>query len=142
MAKLLERLKDPARSGVYRASRGDAIEDAVRGSGLDCVTVSLRGIHEKEELLKRIAGALGFPEWFGGNWDALEDCLSDLSWRAAQGHVLVFQDFDAIAQDDLGVLLDILASSAEFWAARGRPFFAVFVDPGRRLALADLYREA
>ena len=35
-------------------------------------------------MLQRIASALGFPSWFGGNWDALFDCLADLSWQSAR----------------------------------------------------------
>jgi hypothetical protein len=138
--KLLQRLQDPARSGVYRVSGGDALADALRGSELNMARMSLRGASTKEALLQRIAKALRFPEWFGANWDALEDCLTDLSWLEASGHVLIFEGFTA--GDDLGVLTDVLVSSAEFWAARRRPFFAVFVDPDRSLALADLYREA
>jgi hypothetical protein len=92
-------------------------------------------------LLKKLAEALGFPEWFGGNWDALEDCLSDLSWRDAPGWVLIFRDFDALPPDELGVLLEVLSSAAQFWAERGKLFFAVFVDPQRSLALPDLYKE-
>ncbi|HYT48426.1 MAG TPA: barstar family protein [Burkholderiales bacterium] len=137
MGKLLERLRDPSRSGVYRASRTDVIADAVRGSALDVAEISLA----KEHLFKAFASALEFPAWFGQNWDALEDCLGDLSWRAAEGHVLLVLHHDRLPKDDLGVLLDVLASSAEYWAARGKPFFAVFIDPRRSLELPDLYRE-
>jgi len=91
-------------------------------------------------LLKNLAGALDFPDWFGGNWDALEDCLTDLSWREAGGHVLLFER--PKPGDELGILIDVLRSSAEFWAGRGRPFFAVFIDPARKLALPDLFRQA
>jgi len=52
---------------------------------------------------------------------------------------LLFED--ARAGDDLGVLIDVLRSSAEYWAGRGRPFFAVFIDPARALPLPDLFRE-
>ena len=95
----------------------------------------------KEGLLKKLAEALGFPKWFGGNWDALEDCLSDLSWRDAPGWVLIFRDFGALPRDERGVLVEVLASAAQFWAERGKLFFAVFVDPQRSLALPDLYKE-
>ena len=139
MSKLLQRLKDASRSGVYRVSRSDAIVDVLRGSRLGMAQISLQAAAGKEALLKSIAESLGFPAWFGGNWDALEDCLSDLSWREAEGHVLVFEG--AAGGDDLGILIDVLASSAQFWAARGKPFFAVFVDPQRVLPLADLFRE-
>ena len=139
MSKLLERLKDPSRSGVYRTSRADPLEDAVRGSRLNFARLSLAGAQTKEDLLDRIARALSFPDGFGRNWDALEDCLTDLSWRQAEGHVFMFEG--ALPGDDLGVLIDVLASAAEFWAARDRSFFGVFIDPERSLALADLYRE-
>ena len=95
---------------------------------------------DKAQLLKNIASALDFPDWFGHNWDALEDCLTDLSWRDAPGHVLLIES--PRPGDDLGVLVDILRSSAEFWAGRGKPFFAVFVDPERALPLPDLFRQS
>ncbi|HYN12993.1 MAG TPA: barstar family protein [Burkholderiales bacterium] len=133
MGKLLQRLKDPARSGVYRAARADEIVEATRGSGLKVVRIAGS---EKIDLLENIAKALAFPDWFGHNWDALEDCLTDLSWNEAAGYVLIFEN----ARND--VMTDVLASAAEFWAGRGKPFFAVFTDPQRELSLPDLFREA
>lgn len=140
MGKLTQRLSDASRSGVYRSAGGEEIEDAVRGTRLDLARVGLDGLEDKEALLARIGEALGFPDWFGGNWDALEDCLGDLSWRPGEGHVLLFAGGGALAADDLGVLLDVLKSSAAFWAERGRPFFAVFLDPDHAMALPELFR--
>jgi hypothetical protein len=133
MGKLLQRLLDASRSGVYRAGRADEIVDAASGSKLRLARIAYA---EKAALLKAIAAALEFPHWFGGNWDALEDCLSDLP---GAGHVLLFEHPQR--GDDLGVLIDVLRSSAEHWAARGKPFFAVFIDPGRALPLPELFRE-
>jgi Barstar (barnase inhibitor) len=135
VSKLLQRLRDPARSGVYRASAAQAIEDATGGSALDVATIDAGA-----SVFDAMARALDFPEWFGANWDALEDCLSDLSWRAGEGHVLILRGYPA--GDELGVLTDVLRATAEYWAGRGKPFFAIFIDPQKRLALADLYREA
>jgi hypothetical protein len=135
--KLIQRLQDPSRSGVYRVVRTDEVVDATRGSKLFLARIAY---DEKEKLLKNIATALAFPDWFGHNWDALEDCLTDLSWHEAPGYVLLFEN--AKPGDDLGVLLDILRSSAEWWAGRSKPFFAVFVDPQRALPLPDLFRQS
>lgn len=140
MGKLAQRLGDAARSGVYRTRQTIEIEDAVRGTRLDLARVDLGGAQDKDTLLERLALALGFPAWFGGNWDALEDCLGDLGWRAGEGHVLLFAGYQDLPGDDLGVLLDVLAASAAYWAERGRPFFAVFVDAGHVLALPELFR--
>jgi hypothetical protein len=133
--KLIQRLQDASRSGVYRVARTDEVVDAVKGSSLALVRVKFA---DKVQLLKNLAVAFGFPDWFGHNWDALEDCLTDLSWRDAPAHVLLIED--AKPGDDLGVLTDILRSSAESWAERGKPFFAIFVDPGRALSLPELFR--
>jgi hypothetical protein len=140
VSKLAQRLADATRSGAYRAPGTAEIEDATRGTRTDLVQVDLRGADDKDEVLERIARALGFPAWFGGNWDALEDCLQDLSWRTGEGHVLLVRGFADLPADELGVLLDVLASSAAYWAERGRPFFAVLIDPERSLALPELFR--
>lgn len=137
MSKLLQRLRDASRSGVYRAASPDAVLQVTSGTELDVVTIAGDG---KEQLLRDIARALDFPRWFGGNWDALEDSLCDLSWREGAGQVLLFETHTP--GDELGVLLDVLRSTAEYWAGRGKPFFAVFIDPRRELELPDLYRSA
>jgi len=133
MGKLLDRLQDASRSGVYRTARAEEITDAAGGSRLLLARIRFA---DKETLLKNIAAALEFPDWFGANWDALEDCLSDLP---GEGYVVLFEN--PKAGDELGILVDVLRSSAESWAGRGKPFFAVFIDPGRRLALPDLFTE-
>ena len=137
MGKLIDRLKDAKRSGVYRAARADEILDTVKGSKLLLARIAFA---DKSALLQNIAKALDFPDWFGGNWDALEDCLTDLSWQTAPGYVMVFEN--PKSGDELGVLLDVLRASAESWAARGKPFFAVFIDPARKLELPALFRQA
>ncbi len=138
MSKLLQRLSDASKSGVYRASRTDEILDATRGSALRVARVGLAGAAGKEALLERIASVLEFPQWFGRNWDALEDCLTDLSWSSAAGHVLLIEGAGDMAGDERGILIDILASAAAWWADRRRPFFAVFVDGAPQLP--ELYK--
>ena len=137
MGKLALRLRDASRSGVYRVARSDEVLEAAREARLHLTSVAFGA---KPELLKNIAAALAFPDWFGENWDALEDCLTDLSWSDASGHVLLFEA--ARSGDDFGVLVDVLASAAEYWAGRGKPFFAVFVDAKAALPLPELFRQA
>ena len=138
MSKLLQRLSDASKSGVYRTTRSDEILDAARGSTLRVARIDLAGATGKEALMERVARAMEFPRWFGGNWDALEDCLTDLSWSSAAGHVLLFEGAGELPGDERGILVDVLASAAAWWVDRERPFFAVFV--GGAPQLPELYK--
>jgi RNAse (barnase) inhibitor barstar len=42
------------------------------------LTIEGDAVESKEELLDTIGEGFGFPDWFGRNWDALEECLRDL----------------------------------------------------------------
>ncbi len=48
------------------------------------VTLDLGGVTDKAGLMDRCARALALPDWFGRNWDALADSLSDPSVWPAQ----------------------------------------------------------
>jgi hypothetical protein len=144
MGKLAQRFLDPEKSGVYRVTDAAVLRSAAREAGLALLEVPLEGSADKQAMLQRFAASLEFPDWFGRNWDALEDCLTDLSWYEADGYVLLLHGADALAErrsDDYGVLVDVLGACAQYWRGRGVPFFAVCADPGRALVLPALYNE-
>jgi len=65
--------------------------------------------------------ALGwdFPDYFGQNASALEDCLTDLAWAPAPGYVCVIDRAEALLIDDapeaLAMLVDLLTRVGEYW---------------------------
>ncbi|WP_233576007.1 barstar family protein [Saccharopolyspora rhizosphaerae] len=54
----------------------------------------------KRTTLDGIAAVLDFPEWAGRNLDSLYDCLTDLSWLPDGEHVLVWSNFQDLADHD------------------------------------------
>ncbi len=53
--------------------------------GLDAGTnleVDASGAHDKGEFMLCLARDLSFPPYFGGNWDAVDECLADRDWEA------------------------------------------------------------
>jgi hypothetical protein len=74
-----------------------------------------------------LAAALQFPDYFGENWDAANDCLGDLDWIHADAIVLGLLDGDkvlATAGDDAArKLVAVLTAAAEHWnhAAKKKP---------------------
>src|SRR5689334_23849775 len=51
-------------------------------------------------LFTEFAQALNFPDYFGRNWDALEECLADLEWLPAKGYALLLTSAELILPDD------------------------------------------
>jgi RNAse (barnase) inhibitor barstar len=111
---------------LTNAAAADLCRKAER-QGWNCAHIDLDGCAEKDELLRRIAVALGFPRWFGGNWDALFDCLADLSWRPAAGHLLLLEKADLLrreAPEVLDTAVAILQDVAVYWSRRNVTFRA------------------
>lgn len=104
-------------------STPSSAQSATPGAAL--VTIELAGCRTKAELLSRAARAMRFPPWFGHNWDALADCLMDLSWLPAPAYVIELQhlgDLRAAAPEVVATLLEILAEAAAYWADQGIDF--------------------
>jgi RNAse (barnase) inhibitor barstar len=113
------------------ATAAEALERVGRSLGWHVARIDLEGCTDKQELLGRTAAALDFPDWFGANWDALYDCLADLGWRPAPGHLLVFECSSALrraAPEVRDTAVAILEDAAAAWASRGVPFRAVLLD--------------
>lgn len=118
-----EVLGRPEGNGLYRLPPGTALSGTIHLDG--------RQLTGKQAMLDALARALALPDYFGANWDALEECLTDLSWL--DGGVALVVDHaevpEAAAPEAWHILLDILADAARHWQAEGRPF-AVFLAGG------------
>ena len=87
-------------------------------------------IEDKQALMNAISDGFEFPDYFGGNWDALEECLRDLAWLKAKGYAIVVEKgetFWRIDADMAGKLVRSWTTAAEKWVAEGVPFNLVFV---------------
>ena len=96
-------------------------------------------------LLTECARTLDFPDYFGHNWDALEECLIDLEWLPAKGYVLLITDAGCVLPDDedeYETFLEILRDAGEAWGSgqagmgvrRATPFHALFAVSEREKA--------
>jgi Barstar (barnase inhibitor) len=115
-----------AHNGLYRTPSDVApLRRAARDAGLAWLVIGLQRVRGKRALLAGFAREFVFPATFGGNWDALADCLQDLSWRTEPGWIVQLRDaaaFAAAAPDDDETLRGILADVAENWRGRKRVF--------------------
>jgi len=125
------------RSGIYLAPQFlSRLQHAASRAGLVWFDLDLMGVTDKAGLLAVCREALGFPETFGSNWDALADCLQDFSWRRAPGYVINLMHaagFARAAPQDFSLLLEILEAAANYWKKQGSTFVALVDHPSGEL---------
>lgn len=127
-------LTRPTQNGVYFVDRKalERLAHTAEKAELHLCCIDLTDCLDKNELMRRLAVSLHLPASFGGNWDALADCLRDLGWLPAWGHVLLFDGADAfrrLAADDFAIWLGILDDAATFGGDHERPWFAFIALP-------------
>jgi Barstar (barnase inhibitor) len=79
---------------------------------------------ETAGLMAEFARVLRFPDYFGKNWDALSDCLTDLSWfDDTRSHfVVAINHWDYCASP---ILQDILQDAVTLWADSEAPLYVL-----------------
>lgn len=119
-------------NGLYQAPADvSPLRRAVRDAGLSWHVVDLQRARGKRALFTAFAREFSFPSTFGGNWDALADCLQDLSWRSESGRMVLLRGvgaFAAAAPDDHDLLRGILEETALYWTGRKRLFVVLAED--------------
>ncbi len=99
-----------------------AYELAWRLAGEGAVARVVRGhkMRTAAALFDEFGGALQFPDYFGENWAALDECLTDLSWLPGERYVLVITSALEVLGDEADELLslfhDVLVRAATTWA--------------------------
>ncbi len=87
-------------------------------------------VKSDEMLFHKLAKVFNFPDYFGHNWDAFNECLSDLEWLPADSYILFLSGSELFWKKQTftaGKLVSAWLSAAEQWSREGVPFHLVFV---------------
>ena len=78
------------------------------------VVVDVTDGADKEQLLQQLASSLNFPSWFGNNWDALHDVLSDETLDPSLPDLIVVKAATTAGanESDLATLVDVCSDAA------------------------------
>ena len=118
--EMLAELLEENRGGVWY------LPDAVDAKGVQSLAkrnnfayfhIDGKNIARKEQLLNHVATAMHFPKDFGHNWDALEECLTDMDWVDAEGYVIYYEHIEALQAtgDQFDTFVEILRDAVQSW---------------------------
>lgn len=112
----------------------EAVMQAATKAGLTALVVDCDRARSRSAVLRAVAKAVDFPEFFGSNLDALYDCLSDTVMDQRDGLFLWFHRLhtgDPILGDDARAVLQVCQDVVEFAENNGRVFSYVVEHAGK-----------
>jgi hypothetical protein len=84
-----------------------------------------------QDMLAALASELQFPDYFGMNLDALNDCMRDMDGQDAPGYVLVVWNSIALWRDAPRTAANLVHAwqwaVEHTWLPKGKPLHLVFV---------------
>lgn len=103
---------------VYSESHSGAYVSYLRGKR--CQT--------EDSFFKEISASFQFPDYYGENWDATDECLCDLEWLAFSKIIVVIDDFSCMfsGQEFIQNILQnrvikYFGIMIEYWKEQGVP---------------------
>lgn len=84
------------------------------------LVLDLTGVASRQAFMDRVSDDLRLPSWFGRSWDALADCLTDLSWWPVEPggrrlQVRNWQGYATAMPREWRIVKDILRDAELFW---------------------------
>lgn len=130
-------LQKAAQAGLYYLSpaRREGIVKAAEELQLQTHSADLSPCRTIDDVLRHLGTALHFPVWYGANFDALYDCLTDSDWQPGKGQVLLINGLESLRRSDsenFATLIEVFLASAELRRDSGMPFWILIdtVAPG------------
>jgi hypothetical protein len=96
----------------------ESIKAVAEEIGFVFFAIEAKKINSELVLMDAFAKSMGFPPYFGRNWDALLDLTQDLSWIKAEGYVLLVTGGDnlpALPDGIFSSLIAVLEATVRNW---------------------------
>lgn len=120
--------------GFYTLTPQDAAEiaNAARQRALPLLSTSLATCLTLPQALRHIGETLAFPDWYGGNLDALYDCLCDPDWQPGNSLVVMLLGSPPLRLSDpkgFASLSEVLQAAAETCCDNGQRHWLLIDSP-------------
>lgn len=69
-----------------------------------------------------------FPDYFGQNWNAVDECINDLTWLPAEGYCCLVLDRETSGNEanaGMDLFVSVMSDASVQWAREGKRFCLV-----------------
>lgn len=84
---------------------------------------------------REVSSGMRFPFYFGWNWNAFDECITDLEWLKFSGILIIVDNSDLLFSDEASptefknVLLKHLSIAADYWQSQSIYFSVLLNQP-------------
>lgn len=78
-------------------------------------------ITSREELYTKLSKHLQFPDYFGRNWNALNDLYRDFSWIESGNITIIHENLSELSFDDFKTYIEIMLHCVDYWTNYPKP---------------------
>jgi len=140
LTKDIEILRDSPICKYYKSSILDEDVNWFMENRFDVYDISVKGWSRKN-FHKHIKSELNFPDYYGENLNAFNDCLEDMKNEKYKGVVIVLRRFDDFLNSDrksAEAILDITARQSRTWLINGQKLIGLIQSNEPNLELPEL----
>ena len=94
--------------------------ETINGRIYFVATINALKCSTKNGLLKEFANSFDFPDYFGYNLDALDECMRDLAWLKEKNYKIIVRNMSVLKKKDIkqaDQLQEYLNFYKEYWDA-------------------------
>lgn len=95
------------------------------------------GLTTDAELFRLFEREVRLPDYFGENWNALDETLRDLHWVSERKLIFVHDDLPGLPTDSLRIYLEVLANAVNSWEAYPEHEIAVIFPENTKAQIAS-----
>jgi RNAse (barnase) inhibitor barstar len=111
-------------SGVHVLPAGAeaGLRRVLEGHGFEMRVVECGAVRDEASLFSALDRGLALPDYFGGNWDALDECVAEVFAQEGPPLAVVFRDVHVLLGADVQafvMLVALLDRAIDFAADRG-----------------------
>jgi len=132
MKNLIDILKKKDSFYFYRISpetKIDLLLQSAKSNFWQSFYIKGEDIINKVTFLNTWSKTMNFPDYFGNNWDAFDDCILDLEWCDSTPRIVIYDQPEKFAHQDpeeWETVMDVLFVALGYWTKTATPLYIIF----------------